>query len=454
MIYQDGAEIADKIKYLNGIAVKLDEPYPTDKEWVDKVGILENKETSFSRKPYKLLGKETIGASNGILALLRDLFENDTEMVFYIEDDVIFKSGWYEKLIEIGNSRTDWGVICGCSIMGDWGLAEGVHDINGTVKGSFMRSQLYLVHRRLLPFLQGEEARRKSMPDFVVLGRSRDAKLKTLLVRPPVAQHIGLRSECHPKKAGRPWREIFDNDGVMPYTTKGEKMREVLYFWKENCKPCEDLLPNVEKVCADKGVNLTKIDFANDKDARIKFGVTATPTVIFMNDGVKYAIQVGNCAKEVISDKIEQEVSAVIPITESQIEELTATGKSIVEFTKSGFSNCDAMGDTVSEYASNNPTVKVYVVEPSNKSVSKYGLKSSPAFIGFSDGVQVNMLSGVVDDIGQALVTQVATPTDSFDLSKMSGEAIALALQKEYQTLMTTNRNILAINEELARRVK
>ena len=180
MIYQDGAEIADKIKYLNGIAVKLDEPYPTDKEWVDKVGILENKETSFSRKPYKLLGKETIGASNGILALLRDLFENDTEMVFYIEDDVIFKSGWYEKLIEIGNSRIDWGVICGCSIMGDWGLAEGVHDINGTVKGSFMRSQLYLVHRRLLPFLQGEEARRKSMPDFVVLGRSRDAKLKTL----------------------------------------------------------------------------------------------------------------------------------------------------------------------------------------------------------------------------------------------------------------------------------
>jgi hypothetical protein len=218
MIFQDGIENKDKILYLEGQEVLLDDAFPLNIKWLNKIGKLDNKETAkYNYKyPYKIASPKTLGVVNNCLWATRTLFEFDTDMVYLVQDDIIFKEGWYDKLIEIGKSRDDWGIICGCSL-GKFELPDGVHIIDENSK-DFLRMQLYLIHRRILPILQGGYIRKDGgWSDYYFCRRTREGGFKTLLVRPAVAQHIGFRSECHPKCGKDETATQVDESASLPY---------------------------------------------------------------------------------------------------------------------------------------------------------------------------------------------------------------------------------------------
>ena len=58
-------------------------------------------------------------------------------------------------------------------------------------------------------------------------------------------------------------------------------------FWAEWCMPCRALAPTIEKLATDYlgKVKVGKLDTDSNRDASIKYGITAIPTVILFTGG-------------------------------------------------------------------------------------------------------------------------------------------------------------------------
>jgi thioredoxin 1 len=55
--------------------------------------------------------------------------------------------------------------------------------------------------------------------------------------------------------------------------------------WAPWCGPCRTLTPIIEKVSAEKNVNLLKVNADESGELATSFGVRGIPTVIFFKDG-------------------------------------------------------------------------------------------------------------------------------------------------------------------------
>jgi thioredoxin 1 len=62
-------------------------------------------------------------------------------------------------------------------------------------------------------------------------------------------------------------------------------MLTIKYFTAAWCGPCKMFGPIVDKVKADTGINIQKIDVDNNKDMAIQYGVMSVPTLIFEREG-------------------------------------------------------------------------------------------------------------------------------------------------------------------------
>jgi hypothetical protein len=177
-LFQDGSN-PEKLDYLNGNL-----PYPCE----------------------VVISNDSIGVVRNVIRVINTLFNKyDSDMIFKIEDDVVFTYGWYDKMLDVARSRDDWGVISGCAVRGTWNLDEGIYSVIGMgTESPFITGQLLLIHRKLLKFLKPTKALCGS--DHYLCHSARANGLKTLLIRPGLAQHIGVASECHPK-----WGKLTDN---------------------------------------------------------------------------------------------------------------------------------------------------------------------------------------------------------------------------------------------------
>lgn len=61
----------------------------------------------------------------------------------------------------------------------------------------------------------------------------------------------------------------------------------VVDFWAEWCQPCRMLAPTIEQLADEyEGkVKVGKLDTDNNRDAAVKFGISAIPTVIVFKGG-------------------------------------------------------------------------------------------------------------------------------------------------------------------------
>ena len=71
-------------------------------------------------------------------------------------------------------------------------------------------------------------------------------------------------------------------------------MIEVVDFYANWCGPCKALAPVLEKVAAEKSINVNKVNIEEDvDDLSLKYGVRNIPTVIALKDGNELARFVG-----------------------------------------------------------------------------------------------------------------------------------------------------------------
>jgi len=83
-------------------------------------------------------------------------------------------------------------------------------------------------------------------------------------------------------------------------------MLTIKYFTASWCGPCKMFGPTVEKVQAETGANIQKIDVDNNKDIAINYGVMSVPTLIFERDGVVVNKRTGVCSYNELVTMIER----------------------------------------------------------------------------------------------------------------------------------------------------
>ena len=83
-------------------------------------------------------------------------------------------------------------------------------------------------------------------------------------------------------------------------------MFTIKYFTASWCGPCKMFGPTVEKVQAETGANIQKIDVDNNKDIAINYGVMSVPTLIFERDGVVVNKRTGVCSYNELVTMIER----------------------------------------------------------------------------------------------------------------------------------------------------
>ncbi len=65
-----------------------------------------------------------------------------------------------------------------------------------------------------------------------------------------------------------------------------ELTREVLFFTQPGCPPCEQAKPRVEEM-QKQGLKVTEVDIYAQPDLARQYGITQTPTFIFLEDGIE-----------------------------------------------------------------------------------------------------------------------------------------------------------------------
>lgn len=64
-------------------------------------------------------------------------------------------------------------------------------------------------------------------------------------------------------------------------------MITIVDFYSPTCKPCEALVPILDKVVADNdNIKLTKVDVTLDRDMAIEYKIRSVPTLLFIKDAV------------------------------------------------------------------------------------------------------------------------------------------------------------------------
>lgn len=65
----------------------------------------------------------------------------------------------------------------------------------------------------------------------------------------------------------------------------------ITYFWSPTCSPCKRLGPQMEQLCAEKGIELRKVNLAEDEGALLaqQAGVQSVPVLLIGNARVEGA---------------------------------------------------------------------------------------------------------------------------------------------------------------------
>jgi thioredoxin 1 len=88
-----------------------------------------------------------------------------------------------------------------------------------------------------------------------------------------------------------------------PPTMQQTNLPKLWDFWATWCPPCKELKPTIEALAEEyKGViEITSIDVDQQKDLAQKFGVTAVPTLVFLDkDGKELSRIVGAVPKDTL----------------------------------------------------------------------------------------------------------------------------------------------------------
>ena len=81
-------------------------------------------------------------------------------------------------------------------------------------------------------------------------------------------------------------------------------------FWAEWCGPCKMLMPTISEVADEWAgkVKVGKVDTEQNREAPMKFGISAIPTVILFKNGEEVKKFVGIQSKEQYNDAIREAV--------------------------------------------------------------------------------------------------------------------------------------------------
>lgn len=97
---------------------------------------------------------------------------------------------------------------------------------------------------------------------------------------------MGAVWQAH-KARGRPAPDTSLVDGeAAPYP------RRLYYFYGRHCGPCKALSPLIERVSQDHP-NLVKVDVGHHWELAKRFGVSATPTFMLVEDGLIQKVKLG-----------------------------------------------------------------------------------------------------------------------------------------------------------------
>jgi thioredoxin 1 len=73
--------------------------------------------------------------------------------------------------------------------------------------------------------------------------------------------------------------------GLSVATENGEAKDQLIYFYSNNCPPCKQMTPIIDKL-ATQYEKIIKVDVSTDLDSARQYKVRATPTLILVKDGV------------------------------------------------------------------------------------------------------------------------------------------------------------------------
>jgi thioredoxin 1 len=82
-------------------------------------------------------------------------------------------------------------------------------------------------------------------------------------------------------------------------------------FWAEWCGPCKTIAPVVDELSQDydgKAV-IGKVDVDNNPQIAAKFGIRNIPTILFLKNGEVVDKSVGAVSKDVLQQKLDQQLS-------------------------------------------------------------------------------------------------------------------------------------------------
>jgi len=78
-------------------------------------------------------------------------------------------------------------------------------------------------------------------------------------------------------------------------------------FWSPMCGPCRRLNPIIKEIQEDfNDVRIVKINTMDDTETAKKYGITALPTLVFLNDGEVVNTMVGIQSKETIINQLDK----------------------------------------------------------------------------------------------------------------------------------------------------
>lgn len=84
------------------------------------------------------------------------------------------------------------------------------------------------------------------------------------------------------------------------------KIPVLLDFWAEWCGPCKMIAPIIEEISHQvPTIKVCKVNVDEEATLAMKFGITAIPTIVFLNHGQIVQKSIGYCSKEDLLKLIE-----------------------------------------------------------------------------------------------------------------------------------------------------